>query len=375
MTRSALTSIGGLIALAGCSTILSIEPTQVTSGDGGANNIVNNGPTPPFSSDCASAINSIDPNGDEANAIAADDNGVFWAAPRDASTSQVFALVGGVQSTVSRYNPNDSTESEPTVLGLALDSTHLYWASWDTYNGANGTAHLREWSRTDGTIVEADLSAAGTGVSEITIASGNQKLFYANWRTQGQHANLLSIKVPFTAGQKPFIESGGEQSPLHFASDSDAVYFDEATDDLENPDELSLASATLGGANEIEVSAHDIEDLVVGASSRVYWAQTSDNEIQMHTVDRAAKTETFTTAIPYPQLLAYDGDHQMLYVISVSTSNVWSLQRISTTDANPQPVMCVDNLTDSSALQYWNGHVYFSGVSKSASGLFDLTIK
>jgi hypothetical protein len=62
-----------------------------------------------------------------------------------------------------------------------------------------------------------------------------------------------------------------------------------------------------------------------------------------------------------------------LYVVSSSTQDVWSVQRIKVTGATHTAEMCVDNLLDVSAIRYFGGHVYFSAASDSGSALFDLT--
>ncbi|MEO8877567.1 MAG: hypothetical protein ABI461_18380 [Polyangiaceae bacterium] len=398
--RNAVVTGSAFVWLAGCAAILGIEPTDVIeNGDGAVGSNDGNGPgsdggpgsddgpggsgdgaptgdgapgsTPAFAVDCASSLVAIDPNGDEASAIVADNGGLFWATPYDSSVGQVWSRIGGVQSLIAGNNPADISKSEPSIVGLALDSGDLYWTSRDTYAGA-GPSHLKQWSRTSHVIVEADLTSAGTGVSEVTLAGGF--LFFGNWLKQGASANLLSISAPFTKNQKPVIRSGGLQSPLHFASDFDAVYYDEATAAIGNQNQVSLESAQYNGANEIEPSANDVEDIVVGLDSRVYWTQANDGEIQTHQVERDAGTTTLVS-MEYPHFLAYDGDHRMLYVLNSSQENVWSVQRVSTTDSNPQPVMCVDNLTDGGAIQYWNQHVYFSAKSAHGSALFDLSVK
>jgi hypothetical protein len=387
-TRAALATSGALVSLVGCAAILGIEPTDVIGGDGGPNasdgNVLNDGApagdgaatgdggpgsTPAFSTACALSLVVVDPNGAQANAIVADDNGLFWATIIDSDTSTISARVGGVTTNVA----GDSID-EPTVIGLALDSTNLYWTSWKTYNNAFGPPHVRAWSRSSHQIINADLSEAGVGVSEITLAGS--RLFFGNWLTQSQNAHLWSLPAPFSDGAKPQDESGGLQSPLHFASDSTSVYYDEATSDLTKQDQVAFRSQ-FGGANEIDTNADEVRDLVVGGAGRVYWAQTNDKKIQTHLPDFDSGTDTlFSSPSVYPQLLTYDADHHMLYVINSTTDNTFQVQRISTTDPSPNLVMCVDGLTDGNAIQYWNGHVYFSIVSDhSGSGLFDLTIK
>lgn len=399
MRRTWLTyvTVGLIVSLGGCAAILGIDPTEVVAGgvgsgdggngpDGGAGGSDGgsheggggdggSGDTPAFDPACAIAITTLDANGEAAAPIVADNAGIYWARPQDASTSLIWANFGGVTTLVVGTEDGDSTNDQPTVIGLALTPTHLYWSAWDTYlNDGTTTARVRQSDRNGGAITDLDLSDAGPGVSELTLVDG--KLYFGNWRILG-NAHLYSVTLPISANQKPFNESGGLNSPLHFAGGADAIYYDEATaTDLTPQNQVAIASATAGNPNEIETTAHSVEDLVVGDGDSVYWAQTPDSEIRMHSNDRASATQPFAT-ISSPHLLAYDADHHMLYVATSSPADVWSVQRFATNGTTPPPQqMCVDNLTHVSAIQYFGGHFYFSATSTSqGSALFDLTIK
>ncbi|MEO8878042.1 MAG: hypothetical protein ABI461_20795, partial [Polyangiaceae bacterium] len=286
---------------------------------------------------------------------------------QDSSTSLIWSNQTGENKLVVGTDNGDPSDDQPTVLGLALDSSHLYWSAWDT-SRTGQLAHVRSSPRAGGAIVEANLPTPGVG--EIVLAHGS--LWFANWKQAGGH--VYSLPAPFVSDAAPTDQSGADvPSSLHLASNDAFVFYDESTVATHtDQDEIGAVSTTLGGPDEVAFSLTHIEDLAVDAENRVYYAQTSAGKIGSAIRGGDASVTPFVS-IPYPHFLAYDGDNSFLYVISTTAANVYSLQRFSTNSgANPAPQMCVDNLTDADALFYFGGHVYFSARSASGSALFDL---
>ncbi|MEO8796474.1 MAG: hypothetical protein ABI551_01190 [Polyangiaceae bacterium] len=376
----ALTALGFVVSLAGCAAVLGLEPTDVIGdadggGEGGGDShSVGGGDTPAFESACASAIATLDANGEETSAIVADAKGIYWAVPQDASSSLIYANVGSGNELIVGTVDDTSGNDPATILGLALDANNLYYAAWDSYNDVltQPAALVSYGRRGSHTVVQANISSTAPGMSQIALT--NNTLYWGNWKTAGTIGHLWSLHVPFTTTDTPTLVSGGISSPEHFEADAIGnVYYDEVAPALTYKDpqtQVALLKST-GGPNEIDTSSSlDIQDLAVDERSTVFWSDTSNGTVRMQPL---GGTTAVLAAVPYPHLLAYDADNHYLYVSSSSQDNVYSVQRISM--VNSAVEMCVDNLKLVSAVHYFGGHVYFSAASDSGSALFDLSVK
>ena len=179
------------------------------------------------------------------------------------------------------------------VLGLAVDSQHIYWTDPDSglpdsNSGAVGMANL------DGTGINQNLTAGGNGAAGVAI--DGQHIYWTNLFGTIGKANLDG-----SGANQAFIFVAGR--PTGVVVDNQHIYWTDNSD------------GTIGEAN---LDGSDVnQNLITGASGpgeiavdgrHIYWANNSGTTIGRANLDGTGVNESFITGASQPSGVAVTGE-------------------------------------------------------------------